>query len=257
MTGFPELDELLVGLVDEQQRILGDAFVGAYLHGSFALGAGDEWSDVDFLCVVERDPDEREQAELQAVHQRLYDGPVEWGKHLEGSYAPRDELRHTTGDRWFYFDHGSTTPAWDTHCNQALVRWTLRESGITLAGPPVAELVDPVDAEELRAEARAALAEYVAYAHEPMPEAPAGMNWWKQTYVVLTLCRVLWTLEHGTVVSKAEAAAWAARELPEWADLIERAVADRPDPVKRWWSDSTPELVGRTRAFADDVASRG
>jgi hypothetical protein len=56
-------------------------------------------------------------------------------------------------------------------------------------------------------------------------------------------------------VSKDEAAAWAARELPEWADLIERAVADRPDPVRRWWSNSTPELVERTRAFADQLAT--
>ncbi|HZQ81039.1 MAG TPA: aminoglycoside adenylyltransferase domain-containing protein [Gaiellaceae bacterium] len=255
MTPFPELDELLSELIAEQQRILGDAFVGTYLHGSFALGAGDEWSDVDFLCVVERDPDEREQAELQAVHQRLFGGEVEWGKHLEGSYPPRAELRRKTDDEWFYFDHGSIEPRWDTHCNQSLVRWTLRERGIALAGPPAAELVDPVGADELRAEARTALADYVEWAHEPMPQAPSGMNWWKQTYVVLTLCRILWTIRNGTIVSKDEAAAWAMRELPEWRDLIERAVADRPDPVKRWWSDSTPDLVARTLAFVDDVAA--
>ncbi|HZT90651.1 MAG TPA: aminoglycoside adenylyltransferase domain-containing protein [Gaiellaceae bacterium] len=255
MTGFPELDELLVELVDEQRNILGDVFVGTYLHGSFALGAGDEWSDVDFLCVVERDPDAREQDALQAVHRRLFDRRAPWGRHLEGSYAPRAELRRTTGDRWFYFDHGSTTPVWDAHCNKALVRWTLREHGIVLDGPPLSELVEPVAADELRAEARAALAEYAQWAHEPMEQAPSGMNWWKQTYVVLTLCRVLWTVRHGTIVSKDEAASWAARELPGWADLVQRAVAERPDPVKRWWSDSTRELVERTRAFADHVAA--
>jgi hypothetical protein len=150
-----------------------------YLHGSFALGSADEWSDVDFLCVVERDPDEREQAALQAVH-----------------------------------DHGSATPAWDTHCNQALVRWLLRKHGIALAGPPPAELVDAVEPQELRAEARTALEEYVRWAHEPTPQAPAGMNWWKQAYVVLTLCRILWTLRHGTVVPKTEAAAWRHASSP-------------------------------------------
>lgn len=256
MTRFPELDELLRVLVGEQRRILGDAFVGAYLHGSFALGAGDEWSDVDFLCVVTRDPDEREQAQLVSVHEQLFDSGVEWGKHLEGSYPPRDELRRKTDDRWFYFDHGSTAPAWDAHCNQSLVRWTLREHGIVLAGPPPAELVDPVGADELRAEARALIAEYAKWAREPMPQAPSGMNWWKQSYLVLTLCRLQWTLRNGAVVSKGEAAAWAVRELPAWAELIERAVADRPDPVKRWWSDSTPELVAQTLAFVDDVAAR-
>jgi hypothetical protein len=46
----------------------------------------------------------------------------------------------------------------------------------------------------------------------------------------------------------------ATRELPQWADLIERAVADQPDPAKRWSSDSTTELVARTLAFADHIA---
>ena len=48
MTGDPRLDELLAELVAEQRRILSGNFVATYLVGSFALGAADEWSDVDF-----------------------------------------------------------------------------------------------------------------------------------------------------------------------------------------------------------------
>ena len=44
-TVFPELNELLGELVARVQSILAGNFVGAYLTGSFALGAGDLHSD--------------------------------------------------------------------------------------------------------------------------------------------------------------------------------------------------------------------
>ncbi len=56
----------------------------------------------------------------------------------------------------------------------------------------------------------------------------------------------------GTVGSKREAADWAVGALdPEWQGLIQQALDDRPDPWGRVKQDSTPELVARTRAFAD------
>jgi hypothetical protein len=49
------------------------------------------------------------------------------------------------------------------------------------------------------------------------------------------MCRALYTCTHGAQVSKRKAAAWAAHELPEWADLINSALlwraAWRDDPV--------------------------
>jgi hypothetical protein len=44
-------------------------------------------------------------------------------------------------------------------------------------------------------------------------------------YAILTMCRCLYTLEHGTVVTKAVAARWAQEKLgARWAGLIERAM---------------------------------
>ncbi len=39
-------------MVESVQAALGDNFVGAYLHGSFAVGDFDQHSDVDFIIVV-------------------------------------------------------------------------------------------------------------------------------------------------------------------------------------------------------------
>jgi hypothetical protein len=214
-------------------------------------------SDVDWLVVTERALSEQETRNLNALHEQLYARDTHWAQHLEGSYAPRDELRRPGPERWLFLDNGATALEWDTHCNTSVVRWTVRERPMVLAGPDPRELIDPVSADELRAEARPVLAEFAAWAHAPHPGHPSGMSRWKQPYVVLTLCRALHTLETGTVSSKRETGEWAKRSFdPEWRDLIQHALDDRPDPWARTRQDSTPELVARTRAFADAVASR-
>jgi Domain of unknown function (DUF4111) len=51
-----------------------------------------------------------------------------------------------------------------------------------------------------------------------------------QSYTVQTLCRMLYTLDSGAVVSKPIAARWAQETLGvRWAALIKRAVAWRKD----------------------------
>ena len=52
-----------------------------------------------------------------------------------------------------------------------------------------------------------------------------------QSYVVLSLCRIRYTLETGAVVSKQRAAEWARGALhAKWRPLIDRALVDRQHP---------------------------
>src|SRR5438093_4343904 len=155
-TAFAELNELLAELVARDKSILGENFVGAYVTGSFALGAGDLHSDCDFLVVTqERVTAEQEQA-LRELHDELPTRSQHWAKHLEGSYAPRAQLEtlSTLDERWLYVDHGWREMQWSTHCNTEVVRWTLRERGVTLSGPDPRELVREVPADALRCKMR-------------------------------------------------------------------------------------------------------
>jgi hypothetical protein len=48
-----------------------------------------------------------------------------------------------------------------------------------------------------------------------------------QAYAVLTMCRALYALEFGEIISKPAAARWAQAALdPRWQGLIARALAD-------------------------------
>jgi len=253
-TVFPELNAVLQDLVTSTRAILAENFCAAYLQGSFALGEADEYSDVDFLIVTNDEVREAQLLDLQAMHKRLFALETAWAQHLEGSYAPRERFRQVDPSRsaFLFLDNGASNLVWDDHCNTAVVRWVLREHGIVLAGPDPESVIDPVPTEQLRREALNGIREFAAWAPEPTKAGP--MSRWKQPYLVLTFCRMLHTLQNARVASKREAAAWALETLdPEWATLIRRALAERPDPWLRVYQPANPELVEQTLAFTDYV----
>jgi predicted nucleotidyltransferase len=250
-TPFPELNTVLEGHVASVRTILDGNFLGAYLQGSFAVGDADEHSDVDFIVVTDDEVTAAQQAALQAMHRRLFRLETPWAQHLEGSYIPRANLRRRDPQRraFLYLDNGSTELILDNHCNTHVARWSLREHGVTLAGPEPESLVDLVPPEAMRAEVRASVLEHAAWA--PAATKAGGMSQWKQTYLVLTFCRMLHTLASGRVVSKKASGEWALETLdPGWRGLIQQALDDRPDPWRRVEKLAARQLVEQTLAFA-------
>lgn len=251
-TTFADLNEVLVELVVGAKEVLGDNFCGAYLQGSFALGDADAHSDVDFIVVTENDVTPEQQAELQVLHQRIYALQTSWAQHLEGSYVPRSVLRRLDPDRrqFPYLDNGATEFAPDNHDNTLVVRWLLREHGVVLAGPDPCELIDPITAEELRAEVLWALGEWRAWFR-----SIESINRRALAVAVLSLARILHTLAIGKVSSKRVAGEWALQALdPEWAPLIRWALEDRPDPWTKVREPADPAHLRRTRQFLDYAA---
>ena len=249
-TAFPELNHVLRDLVTSIQSILGENFCGAYLQGSFAFGEADVHSDVDFVIVTHDAVSEEQLAGLQYMHRRLHARDVPWARHLEGSYIPEGPLRRVDPCRSLFpfLDNGASELVSDSHCDTAVVRWLLREHGVVLAGPDPMQLVDPVSPADLRSEALALMPEYAAWALECAETG--GMSRWQQPYLVLTFCRMLHTANSGTVASKRKSGEWALGTLAaEWAGLIERALADRPDPWLRVHQPADRDDVDRTLSF--------
>ena len=228
---------------------------GLYLVGSFAVGDADEHSDVDFLAATERELSGPEERALQALHGRLFALPVAWAQHLEGSYAPAAALRTVDPARrpFCYLDNGASRLVRDSHCNTALLRWTLREHGVALAGPAPAGFVEPVHPDDLRDEAHRKLRETAEWA-----TGAGELTRWEQPYIVLSCCRMRYTLEHGRIGSKREAGTWALGALDErWGPLIRAALADRADPWERVRQPAPAEAVVETAAFAAAAAGPG
>jgi hypothetical protein len=253
-TVYPSLNVVLEEFVASVRTILGDGLCAAYLQGSFAVGDADEHSDVDFIVVTHEEVSTEQEAALEAMHQGIYALATPWAQHLEGSYITKDRLRRVDPSRaaLLYLDNGATEFTRDSHCNTAIVRWSLREHGVVLAGPDPTSLVDPVTPAELRADVLVAMDEWVEW-------LPTLDSWSArfQPYFVLTLCRILHTFETGRVASKREVGEWALGAVPEeWAGLIQRALEDRPDPWVKVHRPADRHAVERTRDFMDYVLSR-
>ena len=272
-TPYAELNDVLDQLVTRARSVLGDNFVGAYLQGSFAVGDADEASDVDFLIVTRRDVTLAEQPALQAMHAELFHHPSRWAQHLEGSYAPAAILRRWSteprdppeeprepgwGDPgmsdlparvypFLYLDNGADRLVRSEHDNSQVVRWCLREKGIALAGPPPADLVDPVTPQALRAEILPLFRRVTAL----WLGAPGKIDQaWLQAFIVTFYCRMLHSLETGTVTSKKAASAWAKARLdPKWAGLIDSAWAIGRSPLAAKLAPADPRAVAQTLAF--------
>ena len=249
ITRFPELNAVLAGLDEAVRAILGSTYVGCYLQGSFALGAGDAESDADFVVVTTVPPAGEVEAALRRLHAAIPDRPGIWNRNVEGSYADAGSLLDgaRVGEPWLFVDRGHREMAWDPHCNELPTRWILRNHGIAISGPPPAGLVAEVPADVLRDDARAAL-----------PGTLDGIRaWadldhaWTQRYIVQTVCRVLYTSVTGQVAAKPHALRWAHDHLdPRWRPLLAQVARDRGTP----WRAVDPPRPG-SMALAYEFAA--
>jgi len=252
-TKFPELNALLEDLTEKVSKILDDNFVGVYLQGSIALGAVDMQSDCDFIVVTKHQLKSDQEKQLRKLHNEIPTRQGHWNHHIEGSYVPEDELKSLSnlGKKWLFIDHGSREMEWSTHCNSEIVRWILREHGVTIVGPNPKELIDKVDPESLRSKMRNQIITFL----------PDMLTWmglespWGQRYAVTTLCRMLYTIEKGKVASKKDSLLWAKENLDsKWKELISETIDGRTlgwnhaDPIK-------PGSIEKIHAFNEYAKS--
>lgn len=230
------------------RTILGADLSGLYLEGSLALGAFDTASDIDFVAATHTAITDAQFDALSAMHDALatIDSPL--ALNIEGFYVPRAALRRYDPAHEYFasiergpgerLKHVTQDQYWIVH------RSILRDRGIVVLGPPLADQIDPISSDNLRSAMRTALREWGDYVvQNPQLLRQAGY----QSYAVLTICRMLFTQVNGRITGKTEAAAWAAQILEaRWQPLIKNALADRL--VVRIPSASESD---ETRAFLD------
>ncbi len=246
-TAFPELNDVLAQFAAGLSRLLGPELLALYLTGSFALGDADEGSDVDFLAVTRQLLTPEQQEAVQSLHRTLFDLPVPWAQHLEGSYIPAALLRGPrSGTPIPYLDNGSRTLELSEHDTTLVVRWVTREHGVALLGPPPLERIEPVEPDELRAEVRGKVQEWETFLHT---DRDGLSNGWIQPYAALSVARMLHTLQTGQVHSKRAAVAWSRESAPRWTPLLERAWEQHPRQFLNFFQPADAADVALTEQF--------
>lgn len=249
LTQYPELDDVLLQFVERLKPVLGDNLLAVYLQGSFALGGGDEDSDVDFLVVIEEDIPDKQLPGLEAVHLSMFEIDSYWSHHLEGSYFPRQWLKNIDYKPLVYIDNGSKKLERSNHDNKLVVRWVTREHGITLYGEEPETYIDPVPEHALKAEVKNVMA---SWGGDLLSGKELIDSIWLQAFAVIFFCRTLYTLKTGTIHSKPDSVAWGQSTLdPQWKTLITEAWQKRENQYAKAIESAHPDDVSRTLEFVE------
>jgi len=171
--------------------------VALYVGGSLAFGDYHPGiSDLDVLAVIDPDLDRGRRKQVTAIHKSLVDSDPTAGK-LHCAYLNRSQVTDVKRKHW-YWAHGELY----RRAVSGIARAELLQDGITIYGPPPADLIPAIDAADLRA---AALAELTGY----WTKAVAKRHLWQQDVYVdlglVTLARVEATLTENRLITKREA----------------------------------------------------
>lgn len=234
-TPHPDVNEILNLLFVNVKGILQDQFVGMYLYGSLSSGDFDlETSDIDFLIVTNDMLADETIAQLETMHNQTWATGLKRAGKLEGAYVPKELIRRhnpngapcpTINEGKFYIDRLGSDWVIQLH--------VVREYGVIIEGPDPKTLIDFVSPDNIRGAVLGILREWWF----PMLDDPSWLRDHERgyhSYAILSMCRVLHALEHGTIVSKPVAARWAQEKLGErWKQPIELALlARKPIPAE-------------------------
>lgn len=231
-TPYEPVNAILADMLARLQAILGEQLVGFYLYGSLATGDFDPASsDIDFVVATATELDADTVERLRQMHADLAHEDATWGHRLEGAYISVAALRrYDPAYRQPFLSEDTPFGITELGDDWVLNRLCLREHSPVLYGPSPATLVDPVSQEQVAAAVREVMQEF----WRPSLETPRWLITRRyQSFAILTMCRALAALESGSLLSKPQAAAWATATLaPQWASLVERAMAWRHDPAE-------------------------
>lgn len=197
--------------------------VGIYLVGSIALGSfSPSRSDVDFLTIVEEgDWSEVFLGKLAEVHRQVEKVDVYGGK-MDGVYMRLGDVGKSNASmRPYPFVHDGTlyTGYWDVN---AVTWWVFERHGFAVMGDEAERHNVRVSWNDLHSTMRYNIHEYWK---RQIQQTELFLNDEWVIDGVLTLCRILYTLQHRDVVSKVAAGTYGLTTLPvKWHRVIREAI---------------------------------
>lgn len=257
--GSPEpRQDLGAEVVALVRGVLGEAVIGAYLHGSAVLGGMRPTSDVDVLIVIQRPMSTDERAAivkglLEISGRRARRGPA---RPVELTMVVQSDVRPWEYPPTVEFQYGEwlrdaaeagILPARAASPDLApLIMMTLAGDH-PLFGPPPAEVLDPVPIDDFR---RALLA--------GIPGLLADLETDTRN-VLLTLARIWSTLATGQIRTKDGAADWALPQLPKTQRLALARARDMYlegfDDDAVGWAELAADVRGGAGAIVGAIAA--
>ncbi|MBK5507796.1 nucleotidyltransferase domain-containing protein [Bacillus sp. TH12] len=223
-----EVKQLMEQYIVELKEIFSDEkIVGVYIYGSIALGAFHiEASDVDFVTVISDSVNEAEKQQIIELHKKNSKSTL--GKRMDGMYIPLADLGKYNDEMNAYVycaDGKADIGHWDIN---AVTWWTLKNQGITVSGKEVEDLSFQIKWDDVVNTMKYNVEHY--WLEKAKRPYLFFIEEWVESAVV-TMGRILYTLDHETIVSKDRGLQYLLeRSAKEWEPLLKEVERMRNNP---------------------------
>jgi hypothetical protein len=224
ITPYEEINKLLTYFVQGTEQIFRENLVGIYLAGSLSYGYFNiNRSDLDLVTVLIKPAVAQDIKQLELLYKEIENDYSTWGSRIECSHITVDMLSSgypTKITRPYY--NNTTFYHKAPYGNEWIIeKYLLYEYGLTIVGKPFREITTPVNVLDVqKACIKDLFEEWV-----PKTDNSEILNdSHYQSYMVLNLCRILYTIMQQPTGSKIVAASWIKNEIGQhYRDLIETA----------------------------------
>ncbi len=219
------IKELLKSLTNGISLVLGENLLGFYLTGSLTYDDFNPLrSDIDLLAVVRKPLNSKELVQIKKLHLKIENQFKKWAKRIECSYLPVELMKSILPPKKPrpYYGEGVLYPQAPYGNEWIINQYLLYYYSVALKGPEFSSLVDkPIDIKDVQDACRKDLVDE----WQPKIQEPKYLNnSHYQSYVILNLCRILYTIKKDDVASKSVSSKWVINNFGDhWGDLIREA----------------------------------
>lgn len=240
-TPYEDINIVLESLLNGIQTIFGNNLVGVYITGSLSYGGFIRGrSDLDLLVVLHKPVTQEEMDLIKKMHIQIEKDNEKWKNRIECSYIPQDMLGNMLPPKSPrpYIGEGRFYPKAFYGNEWIINNYLLYKHGITLFGPDFNTLLKKVDIKDVQ---KASIRDLFKEWEPKLKDDEWLDNPHYQSYIVLNLCRILFTVLQEKVASKNISASWVKKEFPRWKKLIEHA--------EKWSYGKVMNFREQTKAF--------
>jgi Domain of unknown function (DUF4111)/Nucleotidyltransferase domain len=250
LTPLKDINEILKFFTSGTIFVFKKNLIGAYLTGSLSYGAFHyDKSDIDITVILNNPISPVELEAIKNFHKQIETKFDKWAKRLECTYTPIEMLPSILPPEkprpWYWGGEGILYEEAPYGNEWIINNYLLYNYAIPLVGPNFKELTNPFDIEEVQ---KACIRDLFT---EWEPKI-ANKDWLNdshnESYLILNLCRILYTVSCKSAGSKGNATSWVKRKYVAWADLINSA--------NQWHDGSKLDIREKTIEFIGFVIDR-
>lgn len=218
-----DANEVLTYLRTEFRNIFQDRLVGVYLFGSLTYGAfTPSRSDIDLVVVITSKVDNTEMKLIEDLYNSIEVNFPFWSKRIECSFVtiemlastlPPIEPRPYFGERFY-----KAAP----YGNEWIINnYLIQEYGQTISGKEIADVFKRINFDDVKT---AIIKDFHQEWLPKLNDMAYLNNPHYCSYLVLNLCRILYSLNTNGMSSKKTAANWVMQQYPQFEILINHAL---------------------------------